>query len=318
MLKRREFLQSTFTAMTAVAAGWPAALRAEQSVRTIELGSGQLMLLSDGYMQLPLSFSLPDSIAQDERTALIERYQLDPESIRQPCTVTLWKTPEKTILIDAGGGTLFMPTLGNLLDSLASVDIEPADISDVVFTHAHPDHLWGLVDDFDELTFPEANYYMNSVEWDYWRADDTIDKTPDARKSFVVGAQNRMVYLEDRIQLFKWGDEVLPGLEAMDTSGHTPGHTSFALHQGSQSLMVLGDALIHPVFSFHKPSWPSGSDQNPEKGISTRLKLLDRAVADDQSVVGFHLPDSGYGQVEKDGSVPIGLSVRADRQKQGR
>ena len=229
------------------------------------------MLLSDGYMQLPLTFSLPDSIARDERTALIEQYRLDPDSIRQPCTVTLWKTPEKIILIDAGGGTLFMPTLGNLLDSLASVDIKPADITVVVFTHSHPDHLWGLIDDFDELTFPEANYHMNSVEWDYWRANDTIDKTPDVRKCFVVGAQNRMVYLEDRIQLFNWGDEVLPGLEAMDTSGHTPGHTSFALHQDSHSIVVLGNALIHSVFSFHKPFWSSGSDPNPEKGISLDL-----------------------------------------------
>ena len=302
MINRREFVKTTLATLAAASVGSPLILRAEEDARIIELGDSQLMLLSDGYMQLPLSFSLPDSIAPDERTALIEQYQLDPESVRQPCTVTLWKTPEKTVLIDAGGGTLFMPTLGNLLDSLASVDVEPADITDVVFTHAHPDHLWGLVDDFDELTFPEANYYMNSVEWDYWRADDTIDKTPEERKSFVVGAQNRMVYLEDRIQLFGWGDEVLPGMEAMDTSGHTPGHTSFALHQGSQSVMVLGDALIHPVFSFHKPSWPSGSDQNPEQAISTRLKLLERAVADAQQIVGFHLPDSGYGQIEKDGS----------------
>jgi len=91
-------------------------------------------------------------------------------------------------LFDAGGGTLFLPTLGNLIDALASVDIEPGDITDVVFTHAHPDHLWGLIDDFDELSFPEANYYMNTEEWDYWRADDTMGKTPEARQSFVVGA----------------------------------------------------------------------------------------------------------------------------------
>lgn len=300
MLNRRQFLQSTLAALAA--SGMPAGVRANAGVRSIELGNSQLMLLSDGHMQLPLSFVLPDSIARSERAALLEQYQLDTETIRQPCTITLWRTPEKTILFDVGGGALFMPTLGNLIDALANVGIEPADITDVVFTHAHPDHLWGLIDDFDELTFPEANYFMNSVEWDYWRADDTLDKTPEARQSFVVGAQNRMVFLEDRIQLFSWGDEVLPGLEAIDTSGHTPGHTSFALHQGSQSVVVLGDALTHPVFSFHKASWPSGSDQNAEQGIATRMALLDRAVTDKQSVVGFHLPESGYGHVEKDGS----------------
>lgn len=307
MLNRRQFLQSTLAALAA--SGLPASVCANEGVRTIELGNSQLMLLSDGHMQLPLSFILPDSIAQSERAALMEQYQLDTESVRQPCTITLWKTQDRTILFDAGGGTLFMPTLGNLIDALASVDVQPADITDVVFTHAHPDHLWGLIDDFDELTFPEANYYMNSMEWDYWRANDTMDKTPEARKTFVVGAQNRMLFLEDRIQLFNWGDEVLPGLEPMDTSGHTPGHTSFALHQGSQSVVILGDALTHPVLSFHKPSWPSGSDQNAEQGIATRLALLDRAVADKQSVVGFHLPDSGYGQVEKEGSAYRFVSV---------
>jgi len=299
-MNRRQFLQSTLAALAA--AGLPASVRANEAVRVVELGDSQLMLLSDGHMQLPLSLILPDSIGQSERVALMEQYQLDTQTIRQPCTITLWKTPERTILFDAGGGTLFLPTLGNLIDALASVDIEPGDITDVVFTHAHPDHLWGLIDDFDELSFPEANYYMNTEEWDYWRADDTMGKTPEARQSFVVGAQNRLVFLEERIQLFRWGDEVLPGLEAMDTSGHTPGHTSFVLHQGPESIVVLGDALSHPVFSFRQPSWPSGSDQNAEQGIATRMALLDRAATDKQPVVGFHLPDSGYGRVEKDGS----------------
>lgn len=299
MVNRRQFMQSSLA--TLAAAGLPVSLSADDDVRSLELGDTRLMLLSDGHMQLPLSFILPDSVAADERSALLQKYQIDEEEIRSPCTITLWKTPDRTILFDTGGGAFFMPTLGNLIDSLAGAGLEPTDITDVVFTHAHPDHLWGLIDDFDELTFPEANYYMNSMEWDYWRADDTLDKTPEARKSFVVGAQSRMAYLEDRIQLFGWGDEVLPGLEAIDTHGHTPGHTSFALHQGTQTMLVLGDALTHPVFSFQKPTWPSGSDQDPEQGIATRLALLDRAVTDKQSVVGFHLPDGGYGHVEPEG-----------------
>ena len=297
---RRTFLQTSMMALAT--AGLPANLLAAEDVRLVELGDTQLILPTDGHMQLPMSFILPDSIPADERSLLMDEYQMDPESIRNTCTLTLWKTPDRTILIDAGGGVMFMPTLGKLVDSLASAGVAPEDVTDVVFTHAHPDHLWGLIDDFDELTFPEANYYMNSVEWDYWRADDTMDKTPDARKSFVAGAQNRMVFLEERIQLFGWGDEVLPGLEAIDTHGHTPGHTSFALHQGAQSVVVLGDALTNPVFSFRKPSWPSGSDQDREAGIATRLALLDRLVSDKQAVVGFHLPENGYGRVEPDGS----------------
>lgn len=300
MINRRKFLG--YSLAGAAISGLPLSLRANNSEsRIIELGGTQLMLLSDGYMQLPLSFVLPDSIDSDERAALLNEYQLDSEALISPCNITLWKTAERTILFDTGGGTLFMPTLGNLVDALSLAGVEPSDVTDVVFTHAHPDHLWGMIDDFDELVFPDANYYMNSIEWDYWRADDTLANTPEARQSFVVGAQNRLPYLEDRIQLFNWGDEVLPGLEALDTHGHTPGHTSFAVHQGSQSVVVLGDALTNPVFSFRKPGWPSGSDQNPQEGITTRLSLLDRTTTDNMPVVGFHLPDSGYGHVERQG-----------------
>lgn len=304
MQTRRQFLQSSFATLTA--AGLPMSLHGvaayaadNDSVRSVALGDTQLLLLNDGHMQLPLSMILPEGIDVQERDALLAQFQLDSESVQPPCNVTLWQTGDKTILFDTGGGTLFMPTLGNLVDSLGIAGVEPSDVTDVVFTHAHPDHIWGLIDDFDELTFPEANYYINATEWGYWRASDTLDKTPDARKSFVVGAQNRMVFLEDRIQLFGIGDELLPGLEAVDSQGHTPGHTSFALHAGSASVLVVGDALTHPVFSFHKPKWISGSDQNPEQGIATRLALLDRVAADKTPIVGFHLPDSGYGYVEQ-------------------
>ena len=299
MQGRRKFLQSSVVFGVSTLSGISIPLRAANDVLTHALGDTELITLSDGYMQLPLSFILPEDINAEERAGLIAQYELNIEAVRSPCTLTLWKTADRTILFDTGGGTLFMPTLGNLQESLSAAGVSPSDVTDVVFTHAHPDHLWGLIDDFDELVFPDASYHMNGLEWDYWRADDTLANTPEARQSFVVGAQNRMQYLEDRIQLFKWGDELLPGLEAVDTHGHTPGHTSFALHQNSSSVLVLGDALNHPVFSFRKPQWPSGSDQDPEQGIKTRLSLLDRSVADQVAVVGFHLPDGGYGQIER-------------------
>jgi len=143
---------------------------------------------------------------------------------------------------------------------------------------------------------------MHETEWDYWSDVNTIDKLPDERKSFAVGARNRLAILEDQINLFRYGDEVLPGIEAVDTHGHTPGHTSFALHQGSNSVLVLGDALTHPIISFQKASWPSGSDQDPQAGRATRLALLDRLAQDKMQVAGFHLPHPGLGSVEKNDS----------------
>lgn len=266
-----------------------------------EWQSGQICLLSDGHLQLPQSSLYPDSIDKMAMDELLQSSGMATD-VRQPdCNVTLWQHNGRNIIFDVGAGSNFMPSAGELLSSLEEAGVDPADITDVVFTHAHPDHLWGLLDDFDDLMFPDAQYHMHQGEWNYWLADDTLSKTPDARKSFVAGAQNRLPLLQDNIRLFQWGDELVAGVEAVDTHGHTPGHTSFALHDGSESLMIVGDALLHAVISFQQPSWVSGSDQNPEEGISTRLNLLDRLAAEQTRIVGFHLPQPGLGNVERSG-----------------
>lgn len=267
-----------------------------------DFGDSELLVLSDGNLSLPSRLVLSDAIDQAEKEAFLAANNLDGSHFEPDCNLALWRTSDRLVLFDVGAGSNFMPSAGALLSDLESLEIDPADVTDVLFTHAHPDHLWGLIDDFDEIAFPQAAFYMNETEWDYWWDDNTINKLPEERKSFAVGAKNRLGILEDQINLFGYGDEVLPGIEAVDTHGHTPGHTSFALHQGSDSVLVLGDALTHPIISFQKASWPSGSDQDPEAGRATRLSLLDRLVQDKTRILGFHLPHPGLGSVEKSGA----------------
>lgn len=266
--------------------------------KTVELGSKKVTSLSDGNLQLPVSFLFPE-VDKQELSKLLTDNGLNAEALSPPCNLTLLEYDDKKVLFDAGAGPNFMSSAGKIFESLENLEIDPSDITDVIFTHGHPDHIWGIVDDFDEVSFPEANLHFPRLEWDYWRKDDTLEKTPEARKSFVVGARNRMDVMEERVQLFDRGAELLSGIETVDTSGHTPGHTSFAIHEGSNSVLVIGDAMTNHVVSFLKPDWPAGADQDTDKGIETRKRLLDRLSAEKTQIVGYHLPLGGVGYVEK-------------------
>jgi len=141
----------------------------------------------------------------------------------------------------------------------------------------------------------DTNSHEPACNVSLWQQEDRL-------VLFDVGAGSRLEILQDRIKLFNYGDEVAPGIEAVDSSGHTPGHTSFALHSGSDSIMVLGDAITHPIISFQKHEWPSGGDQDQEQARLTRAKLLDRMAQDKMRVLGFHLPHPGVGYAERDGA----------------
>lgn len=303
MHTRRHFIKRSMTLAGAslLSSRFSSSLAADAGFSSVPLGGGELISLSDGNLQLPLSLIVPDTIEEPERSSFLQSHNLGPDSLSPDCNITLWRTGDRAVLFDVGAGPLFPVGGGQLIDSLDQAGIDPSEITDVVFTHAHPDHLWGVIDDFDEITFPEAQFHMPGKELDYWLSPDTLSKTPEARKSFVVGAQNRLPLIEERLSTFNWGDEVLPGIEAIDTHGHTPGHTSFMLHAGGESMFVVGDALANMALSFERPRWPSGSDQDPQAGIATRLTMLDRLAQDKSALIGYHLPYPGIGYVEKNG-----------------
>ena len=111
-----------------------------------------------------------------------------------------------------------------------------------------------------------------------------------------------MTEIEDKCSRFKPGEEVLPGIAAVDTSGHTPGHTSFHIQQGSDSVMVVGDVITNPLFSFSNPEWEMGTDSDAAKGVKARKMLLDRMAAENMQIIGYHLPHPGTGYVERKGT----------------
>jgi glyoxylase-like metal-dependent hydrolase (beta-lactamase superfamily II) len=294
MITRRHLIASA--AAAGAAAGFmPARSWAQASMK---LGEASIDIVSDGHLQLPLSMVL-GRVPEDQRAEWLKSHPEDVETVKSPLNLTLYRDGERTVLFDAGSGPNFMASAGKIKDALDAIGVAPDDVTNVVFTHAHPDHIWGVIDDFDEMVFANAEYAMSQAEWDYWFDPETVNKVPEERQSFAVGAKRMMEAIEDKVSRFTPGSEVLPGIEAFDTSGHTPGHTSFVIHQGSDSLMVVGDVLTNAEYSFSHPEWEMGTDSDAAQGVAARKALLDRLATDKTHLVGYHLPHPGTGRVEK-------------------
>ncbi len=294
MITRRHLIASA--AAAGAAAGFmPVRSWAQASMK---LGEASIDIVSDGHLQLPLSMVL-GRVPEDQRAEWLKSHPEDVETVKSPLNLTLYRDGERTVLFDAGSGPNFMASAGKIKDALDAIGVAPDDVTNVVFTHAHPDHIWGVIDDFDEMVFANAEYAMSQAEWDYWFDPETVNKVPEERQSFAVGAKRMMEAIEDKVSRFTPGSEVLPGIEAFDTSGHTPGHTSFVIHQGSDSLMVVGDVLTNAEYSFSHPEWEMGTDSDAAQGVAARKALLDRLATDKTHLVGYHLPHPGTGRVEK-------------------
>jgi len=288
-LTRRSFIQTG--AMFAGSCALPRIATAELSLT----GNATLTTVSDGSLVLPGSFIF-EPMPQDKLMPLLEETGVSAERLTPECNLALYRDGTNTVLFDVGSGPDFMPTAGTVADSLDAIGLAPEDITHVLFTHAHPDHIWGLLDDFDEPLFYEATYMMGRAEWDYWWNPETVNTIGEARAAFAVGAKRRMEAIEDAVELFDDGDEVLPGIAAVSTPGHTPGHMAFQIAGGA---LVVGDAIGNHHVALRRPEWRSGSDQDADKAVATRQMLLDRLTNEDLTVVGFHLPDGGMGRISK-------------------
>jgi glyoxylase-like metal-dependent hydrolase (beta-lactamase superfamily II) len=303
MISRRKLLVRA--SALAAATFWPHGSRptsaASQGVHSFKLGDFEITVISDGYASLPASFVL-GSADPIQAADLFAAGGLPPPSdgIIAPVNVTLVKTPDALILIDSGGGGDFMPTLGKFSDSFDAAGLSPEAVTHVIFTHAHADHLWGVIDPLDGGTrYPKARHLMTASEFDFWTTPDRDKLVPEMLVKMAVGSARRLGILAERLEKPRPGTEIVPGVLLMDTPGHTPGHVSVLLKSGSEQLLIGADALTHPLVSFSKPDWRWGSDMDADMAIATRKRTLDMLATDKVALLGYHLPWPGVGRVEK-------------------
>jgi glyoxylase-like metal-dependent hydrolase (beta-lactamase superfamily II) len=266
-----------------------------------KVGAIELMVISDGTLSNSLSFALPETSPADA-AAIFAAHGLPPHGAPAQTNVTLVKTGEETILIDAGSGPNFQPSAGKLSENLEAAGIDPAKITKVVFTHAHADHLWGALDDFgDDERFPNASYVMSVAEWDFWTDAKTQTVVPDWLKGMAAGSARILRKIERKVERRKAGDRIAPGLTYVDTAGHTPGHMAILVESANEKLLIGGDVFNNVAVSFARPEWRVGADHDRDQGVATRKRLLDQLASDRTPLIGFHLTWPGHGMVERSG-----------------
>jgi glyoxylase-like metal-dependent hydrolase (beta-lactamase superfamily II) len=303
IIRRRTFLGSGL----AFASLASTALLPTRAVSEMSLGEARLRTVSDGNLILPESFVIGD-LPEDEAVPIVKAAGYAPDNLEAPCNLALWEDGDARVLFDAGSGSGFMPSAGEIVGNLEALGLAPDDITHVIFTHGHPDHLWGALDDFDEPLFLNAQHYMGAEEHAYWSDPATLDTIGAARQSFAAGAARRLEVLGDGLTLAGAGDEILPGLSMVSLPGHTPGHMGARIVSGGESVLIVGDAIGNAHLALARPEWPSPADQDPDQGIATRISLLEDLAESGETMVGFHLPDGGIGRIE---AAEAGYSFRA-------
>jgi glyoxylase-like metal-dependent hydrolase (beta-lactamase superfamily II) len=242
---------------------------------------------------------------EEELTKALKRYNVVPENIPSPFIAILLQQKEQKILIDTGIGFSEKPIVfrgashnfkGRLHHLLQQENISTLDITDVIITHFHPDHIGGIYSEDERLNFPAARYHMHEDEWQYWHSLQS-DNQPAMFKFFI---EKNITKLKNKNLHLVKGDytELLPGITAVKADGHTPGQVALVIHSGQEQLLYISDAFLHPLH-MERTDWQTNYDLDHQKAKRSRIKLLELAHREGMLVNAFHFDFPGLGRIDK-------------------
>jgi glyoxylase-like metal-dependent hydrolase (beta-lactamase superfamily II) len=298
-LNRRHFLAATGSAVVGLVGGsWSGGVQARAPVSKsrvpgfyrFSLGQFQLTVVSDGTIAFPAEALRPEAPKAERDAVLASDFQPTDKSTLQ-VNVLAVNSGDRLVLIDAGSRGKMQPTAGRLLQNLAAAEIKPEQIDTILITHAPPDHLWGVADDGDtERTFPNAEYVISESELNFWMQPQHPMENPAGWGGLYRQNMKTLAAIKDRIRTVKPDGEVVPGISAIATSGHTPGHTSVQIASGSNQLLCTADVVGNRAVAFQHPDWRGGFDLDLDQGAKTRRAFLDRCASEKVLVSTYHLP----------------------------
>jgi glyoxylase-like metal-dependent hydrolase (beta-lactamase superfamily II) len=304
-LSRRGLLAGS--ASMAGAAAWPmlagaAAPTAKAQgpgVYRTKLGDYQLTALYDGVWYLKID----DKFVRNASGAAVDQALaggfLPPGVLPITFTALMVNTGAKLVLIDTGTAGQITDTAGSMLANLAAAGVSPKAIDTIVISHFHPDHIDGIKTKDGDKVFPNAEILVPEPEWTFWMDDANMSRAQGSVLGYFRNARRIFRDIAKEVRQFKPGAEVAPGITSIPAYGHTPGHTAFVVASGSQSMLVMSDAVRNPWLFVRHPEWQPSFDMDGPTAVKTRMQMLDRAAADRSMVEAYHFPFPASGHIVK-------------------
>jgi len=273
------------------------------------LGKIEVTSLSDGTLDLPVGKLLHVPHGAKSPLPAIPAVQ--------ETSVNAWliNTGERLVLVDAGAGKLFGPTLGQVVAQIRAAGYQPEQVDDILITHAHSDHVGGLADD-GKRTFVNATVHLDRREAEYWLSQARADAASPANKDFFVGAMASLnPYVQaGKVKTFDGAGAVVPGIAALSTHGHTEGHTAYVVESEGKRLVLIGDLIHVANVQLRAPDVTIAFDTDEKRAAAMRARTFAQLAKDDGLVAVSHFAFPGVGRIRPAGKgwqwVPVDYSTQ--------